>query len=201
MSAIDIATQLRDLATAGKRYACVLADPPWAFEGFDGSLKPPQRTAVKHYDVMPLDDLLKIPVGDVVAGDAALFMWIIDSHLPQALRLGEAWGFEYKTTGFVWHKMSPGGRAYIGLGHWTRSQGEICLLFTRGRPRRLDKSVRQFINAPVREHSRKPEDQYRRIETLVAGPRLELFARHRRPNWDVAGNEVGKFGDLRGAAE
>lgn len=192
MSAL-ITAQLKALATAGKRYACVLADPPWAFLTYSGN-KVPQRAKDQHYDTMTEGELSILPVGDVVAEDAWMQMWVLDTHIDQAIRIGKWWGFEYKTLGLVWHKMSPGGLGYLGLGHWYRSGGEISLLFTRGAPKRLDRGVRQFIHSPVREHSRKPEGQYERIERLVAGPRLELFARQQRPGWTAAGDQVEKFG-------
>ena len=187
-----IAQQLRALAAAGKRYACFLADPPWAFLTYSGN-KVPQRAKTQHYDTMTEAELSALPVADLVADDAWMQMWVLDTHVDQALRIGARWGFTYKSLGLIWHNMSPGGRAYVGLGHWYRSGGEISLLFTRGAPKRLDRGVRQFIESPVREHSRKPEGQYERLERLVCGPRLELFARQQRPGWDVAGNQVDKF--------
>lgn len=189
---------MRALPNAG-RYACFLADCPWAFQTYSGD-RVPQRAKVQHYDTMTEAELAALPVGEIAAPDALLQMWVLDTHLEQALRIGRAWGFAYKTLGLVWHKMSPGGMAYIGLGHWYRSGGEISLLFTRGAPTRLDRSVRQFIHSPVREHSRKPEDQYRRLERLCAGPRLELFARQRRPGWDQWGDQVDLFPPAVGAS-
>lgn len=191
MSAI-IAAQLKALAAVGKRYACLLADPPWAFRTYSGN-RVPQRAEAQHYDTMTEAELSALPIVDVVADDAWMQMWVLDTHVDQALRIGTAWGFEYKTVGLVWHKMSPGGLGYIGLGHWFRSGGEISLLFTRGAPKRLDRGVRQFIHSPIREHSRKPDGQYERIERLVAGPRLEMFARQPRAGWDAVGDEIGKF--------
>jgi N6-adenosine-specific RNA methylase IME4 len=84
----------------------------------------------------------------------------------------------------------------VGLGYWTRSNSEVCLLATRGKPKRINADVRQGIIAPRREHSRKPDCVHERIERLVAGPYLELFARQRRPGWDCWGNEVDKFRPL-----
>ena len=187
-----IADQLRDLAAAGKRYACFLADPPWAFLTYSGN-KVPQRAKTQHYDTMTEAEMSALPVADLVADDAWMQMWVLGTHIDQALRIGACWGFAYNSLGLIWRKMSPGGRSYIGLGHWYRTGGEVSLLFTRGAPKRLDRGVRQFIESPVREHSRKPEGQYERIERLVGGPRLELFARQQRPGWDVAGNEIEKF--------
>jgi N6-adenosine-specific RNA methylase IME4 len=117
------------------------------------------------------------------------------------LRTVEAWGFEYKTCGFCWIKADATQiemfdeevTADMLLGYWTRSNSEVCLLATRGSPKRLAADVRQAIIAPKREHSRKPDGIHERIERLVAGPYIELFARQRRPGWDVWGNEVDKF--------
>lgn len=187
-----IAEQLLALAAESKRYACLLADPPWAFLTYSGN-KVPQRAKKQHYDTMTESELSALPVAPLLADDAWLQMWVLDTHIDQALRIGAAWGFAYKSLGLIWQKMSPGGLGYIGLGHWFRSGGEVSLLFTKGSPKRLDRGVRQFINSPVREHSRKPDGQYERIQRLVGGPRLELFARQARPGWDAAGNEVEKF--------
>jgi N6-adenosine-specific RNA methylase IME4 len=129
--------------------------------------------------------IASLPVGALAARDCALFLWTIDSHFAVALAVGRAWGFEYKTRAFEWFKGPK-----IGMGYWTRKQTESCLLFTRGKPRRLGKGVRQVIEAPRREHSRKPDETYDRIEALVGGPYVELFARSRRPGWHAWGNEV-----------
>jgi N6-adenosine-specific RNA methylase IME4 len=186
-------------------FGCILADPPWAFDAYSGDGGTPHRTAEDHYRTMDFDALAALPVGDVAAPDAALFMWAVGSHLGQAFALADAWGFTFKTDAFYWIKqrlrfadqvdMFTGDIAEprIGFGYWTRKQVEPCLLFTRGAPRRLTKGVRQAIVEPRREHSRKPDVTYERIEALVAGPYLELFARTARPGWSSWGNEVGKF--------
>lgn len=122
------------------------------------------------------------------ADNCALFMWVVDSHLDQAMALIEAWGFKYKTVAFVWAKPPP-----FGMGYWTRKRAELCLLATRGKPKRLSGGVDQLIEAPRREHSRKPDEARRRIARLVPGPYLEMFAREKPDGWDVWGNEVGKF--------
>ena len=119
--------------------------------------------------------------------------------MPQALKVIEAWGFTYKTCAFCWNKgntlpLFPDDfRDKMGLGYWTRANSEVCLLATRGKPKRLNADVRQIIQAPLREHSRKPDEVYSRIERLVAGPYLELFARQAWPGWDSWGNETEKF--------
>jgi N6-adenosine-specific RNA methylase IME4 len=172
---------------AGMTYGAILADPPWAFRTYSNKHTTPHRCAVDHYQTMAAGDLASLPVASYAAKDCALFMWAVDSHVPQSIDLAKAWGFEFKTVAFVWSK----GR--IGMGYWTRKQAEICLLFTKGKPRRISKGVRQVIEAPRREHSRKPDEQYARIQALVAGPYLELFARQQWPGWSAIGNETSKF--------
>lgn len=186
-------------------FACILADPPWSFRTFSGETGTPHRSAEDHYDTMPLEALMALPVQAVAAKDCVLLMWIVDSHVDAALALGAAWGFSIKTIGFIWLKerMLDAGRIdmftgdvpepHMSMGYWTRKQAETCLLFTRGSPSRISKGVRQVIVAPRREHSRKPDEQYARIEALCAGPRLEMFARSQRPGWQVWGNQVDKF--------
>lgn len=186
-------------------FGCILADPPWAFRTFSGETMTPHRCAEDHYPTMGFDELAALPVGERAAKDCALFMWIVGSHLTEAIALAEAWGFAFKTDAFYWLKQRlvdadqrdlftgdiPEPR--MGFGYWTRKQVEPCWLFTRGSPQRLNKGVRQAIVEPRRAHSRKPEAQYERIEALVGGPYLELFSRATRPGWTMWGNEVGKF--------
>jgi len=188
-------------------FGCILADPPWAFKTYSrpkGAV--PQRRndsgAEDHYSVTSTDDLCRIPVGDVAAKDCALFMWVVDSHLPDAFQLAEAWGFEFKTRAFTWIKSAgPQFDPVPGMGYWTRKQSEMCWLFTRGAPKRLSMGVAELIYSKRGAHSAKPDRQYEAIEALVSGPRLELFARSARPGWSAWGNEVGKRdGRLFGAA-
>lgn len=179
-------------------FGTILADPPWSFKSWSGKTGTPHRSANDHYVTTHTAALGTIPVRFVAARDSALFMWVVDSHVDQALALGAAWGFGFKTIAFVWHKGADADHANIGMGYWTRKQAETCFLFTRGKPKRLSAAVRQLIVAPRREHSRKPDEQYERIEALVDGPRLELFARHTRPGWASWGNETEKFNGPEG---
>lgn len=175
------------------KYGAILADPPWSFRTWSGKTGTPHRTANDHYGTVTTADLSAIPVADWAAQDCALFLWTVDSHIEQAIELARAWGFSYKTRAFTWLKLTSRGNRQIGMGYWTRKETELCLLFTRGTPRRVGKGVREVIEAPRREHSRKPDEQYARIEALVAGPYLEMFARQQWPGWDVWGNETDKF--------
>jgi N6-adenosine-specific RNA methylase IME4 len=172
-------------------YAVILADPPWHFRV--RSDKGNSRSASNHYGMMSLDDIKSLPVWTLAAPDCCLFLWATDPMLPQALDVMRGWGFTYKTVGFYWTKTNQDGSPFTGLGYWTRANPEMCLLGTRGNPKRLSKSVRRLINALRREHSRKPDEVRERIEALVAGPYLEMFARSTRPGWDAWGNETEKF--------
>ena len=146
---------------------------------------------------MSIDELCALPVAELAAKDSALFMWATFPQLPEALRLIRAWGFTYKSVAFVWLKKNKKADSWFyGLGFWTRANAEICLLATRGRPKRAARDVKQVILSHVERHSQKPEEARRRIEALMGDvPRIELFARASPPGWDVWGNEVAS--DIR----
>ena len=177
-------------------FGAILADPPWRFETWSDKGK--GRSADRHYPTMTMNELRALDVASLAAADSVLFLWTTWPMLPQALALIEAWGFAYKGCAFDWTKADTSqidmfrddADVAIGTGYWTRANTEPCLLATRGKPRRLHADVRQAIIAPRRQHSRKPDEIHDRIERLVAGPYLELFARRRRPGWTAWGNEV-----------
>jgi N6-adenosine-specific RNA methylase IME4 len=189
-------------------FGCVMADPPWSFKSWSdkGKNRAPDALvrqkglAERHYKTMPMHEIRALPVAEVCAKDAALFLWAVDCMLPEAIEVGTAWGFKFKTVAFTWTKATQSApnlahdddRAWHkSLGYWTRGNPEMCLLFTKGSPRRLSAAVRQLIVAPRREHSRKPEDARERIETLLPGPYLEMFCRQPRPGWAAFGNQIG----------
>lgn len=173
------------------KFGAIMADPPWTFRlrGKD-NLK---KSAAKHFGLMSFNDILRLPVRDIAADDCVLFLWTPDAHLGQAFQVIEDWGFTYKTMGFYWVKTTRLGRFFFGMGFWTRQNPEMCLLATRGRPRRLSAAIPSLIVAQRREYARKPEEARERIERLVAGPYCELFGRQQRPGWTVWGNEADKF--------
>jgi N6-adenosine-specific RNA methylase IME4 len=144
---------------------------------------------------MTVEEIAALPVGDLAGRDCALFLWVCWPTLLDSIRVIEAWGFAYKTCAFSWTKTRVnGGDPAFGMGYWTRANNEVCLLATRGSPRRLSAGVPQAVLAPRREHSRKP-DVHAQIEQLVGGPYVELFARARpRRGWRAWGDEVGRFG-------
>ena len=177
-------------------FGAILADPPWKFETWSDA----GNDRAPGYPTMSREEILMMPVNKLAANDCALFMWVTWPLLQQGLEAIECWGFAYKTCAFAWVKadgtqvdMFQDYPVQIGTGYWTRSNSEVALLATRGHPRRINNDVRQAIIEPRREHSRKPDCVHDRIERLVSGPYLELFARSRRPNWTVWGNEVDKF--------
>jgi N6-adenosine-specific RNA methylase IME4 len=193
-------------------FQLILADPPWAFRTHSGANRTPTQKkfneAEDHYPTMPLADIAALPVGDVAARHSLLAMWAVGSHLDAAMELGAAWGFTFVTDLFYWLKQKlidadqidlftgdiPPPR--ISMGYHTRKQLEPVLLFKRGKGLPvLDHSVRQLIIAPTREHSRKPPEQYERLDALYGThiTRLEMFTRTRREGWAAWGNEVGKF--------
>lgn len=182
-------------------YSIIYADPPWGFKTWSGpEKKVASRGTVAPYQTMTMEEIKSLPVGDWAADDCTLFMWVVWPTLPDALQVIEAWGFEYKTCAFCWLKANPyklfalEEDVYMGLGYWTRANSEACLLATRGKPKRVNNSVRQGIISPRREHSRKPDEIPDRIVELMGDlPRLEMFARTRREGWDAWGNETDKF--------
>lgn len=177
------------------RWQLLLADPPWHFKSFDGASAVPTQAA-DPYATMTMPQLLDMNVCGVAAKNSLLAMWTIGTHLEMALRLGRVWGFSYVTDLFIWDKGGDDGDR-IGMGYHTRKQAELCLLFKRGNGLPVQShSVRQIIRAPKRQHSRKPDEQYDRLDALYGTKlrRLELFARQERPGWQVWGNETDRFG-------
>ncbi|WP_371432912.1 MT-A70 family methyltransferase [Novosphingobium sp.] len=172
-------------------YGALLIDPPWRFSNY--SAKGEAKNPVAHYSCMTLADLKAMPVNQLAAPDCAMIMWATAPLLPEAVELLRAWGFTYKSAG-AWAKQSSTGKKWaFGTGYCFRSASEFFLLGTIGKPRFKSRSVRNLIVAPVREHSRKPDDQYEMVEQLFDGPYAEVFSRADRPGWDSFGDEAGKF--------
>lgn len=170
-----------------KRYSIIYADPPWSYRN-----KGTRAASDRHYATMSIEEIKALPVSDIAAKDCVLFLWATFPMLPEALETIEAWGFEYKTLAFCWakrNKKSPGW--FWGLGNWTRSNAEVCLLSVKGHPRRTSAAVHSLIDASVGRHSAKPPEVRDRIVELMGdAPRIELFAREVTPGWDCWGNEV-----------
>lgn len=173
-------------------YTVILADPPWQFVTWSDRGK--GRSAEQHYPTLTLEQICALPVAQLIAPDCVLFLW---TCWPTLLRYApvvlDAWGFTFKSLAWEWIKTSPTtGKPVMGLGYYTRQNAEPCLLATRGQPPAVAvHDELAVILAPRREHSRKPEEQYEKIERLYPHQRyLELFARQVRAGWDSFGNQL-----------
>lgn len=172
-----------------KRYNIIYADPPWAY---NDKMCPGKRGVSFKYNTMSLDDIFKLPVKDLAADNCTLFLWTTFPHLANGLKTVEAWGFRYRTAGFVWVKTnSKSGTLFMGMGHYTRSNAEICLLGIKGKPKRVNAGINSMVLAPRGRHSEKPAEIRNKIVKLMGDiPRIELFARSKVEGWDVWGNEA-----------
>ena len=176
-----------------KTYQVIYADPPWRYQYRCGS-----GVAENHYPTMTVNEIKALPVKELVDKNCVLFLWITFPMLQEAWGVMDAWGFRFKTVAFVWVKVNrKEDSLFTGLGWWTRANAEICLLATKGHPRRQSNTVHQVILSRIEEHSKKPDIARRRIEALMGDvPRVELFARQAAPGWDVWGHEVRNSFDM-----
>lgn len=181
------------LAAAGKtRFATILADPPWQFQNRTGKVAP-EHKRLNRYGTMTLDEICDLPVELVAADPAHLYLWVPNALLPDGLRVMDAWGFRY-ISNIVWHKIrKDGGSDGRGVGFYFRNVTEILLFGVRGKNARTlapGRSQVNMIQSRKREHSRKPDEQYKIIEDCSWGPRLEMFSRGTRKGWTVWGNQA-----------
>lgn len=175
-------------------YQLIMADPPWRFDLWSaaGEEKSPQA----QYATMDLADIEALPVGTLAAPDCLLWLWATFPLLPQAMGVMQAWGFRY-VTGGCWAKETVTGKRAFGTGYVLRSACEPFLIGKTGEPK-TTRSVRNVVDGPVREHSRKPDQAYAAAESLMPDARrADVFARQRRPGWDGFGRELGKFDEAR----
>jgi N6-adenosine-specific RNA methylase IME4 len=171
-------------------FGVLYADPPWRFITY--SDKGRGRAADNHYKTLTLAEIKAFPLPPL-HDDCVLLLWVVDAHLLDALEVIKAWGFTYKTIGFTWVKNGKrDSLSYpIGLGHWTRTNPENCLLATRGKPPRKSRHVRLLVIEPRgSKHSEKPFIMHRHIEQLCYGPYCELFAREKVFGWTCYGDEL-----------
>ena len=179
-------------ATGGGRFASVLADPPWQFQNKTGKVAPEHRR-LSRYATLTLEEIKGLPVAEVAADVAHLYLWVPNALLPEGLSVLQAWGFRYKSN-IVWHKVrKDGGPDGRGVGFYFRNVTELVLFGVRGKhARTLAPGRRQvnYIASRKREHSRKPDELYPVIEACSPGPYLELFARGVRPGWTAWGNQA-----------
>lgn len=188
-----------------KKYQIIYADPPWQYQAW--SERGETRSAKAHYETVGNGNLIQLQVNDLAEKDCVLLMWATYPKLIEALEFGASWGFTYKTVAFTWVKKNTRSDSpFVGMGYYTRSNAEIVLLFTKGKPiKRINKDVQQVIfddevvYSPIGKHSQKPDEIRKRIVRLFGDlPRVELFARSREgffpdyeyEGWDVFGNQV-----------
>ncbi len=183
----QIFSELKD-----RKFGTILADPPWRFINRTGKIAPEHRR-LKRYDTMSNEDICAMPVQSLSADPAHLYLWVPNALLPDGLAVMRAWGFEYKSN-IIWHKIrKDGGSDGRGVGFYFRNVTEVVLFGVRGKNARTLAPARSQVNmlqTRKREHSRKPDEQYRLIESCSKGPYLELFARGTRPNWIYWGNQA-----------
>jgi len=172
-----------------KKYNIIYADPAWTFTFWSDKAS---RKVSNHYNLMKSEDIYNLPVNDIADNNCILFIWVTYPNLLEGLETIKRWGFKYKTCGFSWVKKNKKSDSlFWGMGYYTRSNNEICLIGTKGKPKRISSSVHQVVLDKIREHSRKPDIIRDRIVELMGDlPRIELFARQKTEGWDSWGNEV-----------
>jgi len=180
------------------KYQIIYADPPWSY---NDKMSGHSFSLDHEYETQDLGWIKNLKVSDIADKDCALFLWAVSPQLPSAIEVINAWGFKYKTVAFCWSKRTTGGRLVSNLGRWTMGNVEICLLATKGSPKRIKKNIKQLVLSPRTKHSAKPSVVRERIVELMGDiPRIELFARPDKQmkldgsttfdKWDVWGNEV-----------
>lgn len=180
-----------------KKYNIIYADPPWSY--YNDSDAAPDCTTVKGmrrppYPVMSSEHIKELPVAQLADDNCILFIWTTDYHLQKCMEIISAWGFAYKTIGFVWAKKNTNGSQVCFMGAYTMKSGcEICLIATKGKDAtKLVKvhNIGSFVESPRERHSKKPDEVRKRIELLCGDiPRIELFAREKNEGWDAWGND------------
>ena len=189
--ACDAAADLLRFAR-GQRFATILADPPWQFTNKTGKIGP-EHKRLSRYGTMKLDEIMALPIGELTAPTAHLYLWCPNAMLPEGLAVLKAWGFTYKSN-IVWHKIrKDGGSDGRGVGFYFRNVTELILFGVRGKNARTLAPGRRQVNLLAtrkREHSRKPDEQYNIFEACSPGPFLELFARGTRDGWATWGDQA-----------
>jgi len=177
------------------KFSTLLADPPWQFSNRTGKMAPEHKRLTR-YPTMNLQEIKDLPVSNVAADAAHLYLWVPNALLAEGLEVMSAWGFTYKTN-LIWYKIrKDGGPDRRGVGFYFRNVTEVILFGTRGKQVRTlqpGRTQENIIVSRKREHSRKPDEQYDLIESCSWGPFLELFARGRRKGWAVWGNQAGDY--------
>ena len=178
-----------DIPFPNKKYNIIYADPAWSYQDKAAA---GNRGASFKYETQSQEWICNLPVNKIAADDCVLFLWVTMPKLNEVMEVIDSWGFTYKTAAFTWvkrNKIKP--TWFMGMGGWTRANPEICLLATKGKPKRISASVLSVIDEPIERHSKKPDCVRDKIVELCGDlPRIELFARQTAEGWDSWGNEV-----------
>lgn len=184
-----------DIMNTDKKYQVIYADPPWEYRQC-GSREKVRGMASQHYSTMPTEEIKELPIEAICKEGALLFMWATFPNIAEALKVIDAWGFDYKTAAFVWVKKNRKSDSFFwGMGAYTRANAEICLLAVRKGTKASEvvkrHDIHQIVYEPIERHSKKPDEVRKRIVQLCGEvPRIELFARQSVEGWDCWGNEV-----------
>ncbi|HTQ98592.1 MAG TPA: MT-A70 family methyltransferase [Candidatus Acidoferrum sp.] len=182
-------------AIGNKKFSTVLADPPWQFQNRTGKMAP-EHKRLSRYPTLTLDEIKAMPVASLTKDTAHLYLWVPNALLAEGMQVMESWGFTYKTN-LIWYKVrKDGGPDRRGVGFYFRNVTEMILFGVRGKNARTlqpGRSQENLISSMKREHSRKPDEQYRLIESCSSGPYIELFARGPRKGWTVWGNQSAEY--------
>ena len=175
-----------------KKYNIIYADPAWSYNDKRDKHKRLCGGATVHYETMPMQDIYDLPVESIADENCYLFLWVTFPLLNEAIKTFEKWGFTYKTIGFNWVKTNKkNGKPFFGIGYYTKSNAELCLMGVRGKVKPVSNKVSSIVMSQREQHSKKPDCVREKIVELCGDlPRIELFAREKTPGWDVWGNEV-----------
>lgn len=181
--------------TKGHKFSTVLADPPWQFQNRTGKMAP-EHKRLSRYPTMTLQEIKDLPVEAIIEDTAHIYLWVPNALLAEGMQVMEHWGFTYKTN-LIWYKIrKDGGPDRRGVGFYFRNVTEMILFGVRGKGARTlqpGRSQENIISSRKREHSRKPDEQYKLIEACSWGPRIELFARGPREGWFSWGNQAEDY--------
>jgi N6-adenosine-specific RNA methylase IME4 len=171
----------------------ILIDAPLPFKTW--SKKGEGRSPQHHYRCLPVEDICRLPVRKIAGRNCFVFSWVPLRSVDLVKPIFDSWSAKFSGADLEWVKTlrtKPG--FWSAGGYSTRKNIEVAWLGRIGKPQRADKGVPALIVAPHREHSRKPDEQYARIERLVGPGKIlvELFARGSGPpaHWHAAGDEL-----------
>jgi N6-adenosine-specific RNA methylase IME4 len=184
--------KIDNLFSVRTKYNIVYADPPWSYKDKRNKHKRLCGGALSHYNTMSVEEISSLPVKDITDENCMLFLWVTFPMLREGLDVIDKWGFKYKTLGFSWIKTNKRNKKpFFGIGYYTKSNCEVCLIGVKGKPIKQSNSVSSVIIAPREEHSKKPDIVRDKIVELCGDvPRIELFARAIFPGWDSWGDAL-----------